>query len=68
MSSGKLSDTDIEYVADMLRAILWVKDDLAGVSDEALTDLKSTLKAAEVALRRVSAELGEIDHAPDDLH
>lgn len=57
MGDTQLSIEDIEYVADMLRAIAWVKSDLGPVSPETLTDLEVSLGAAESALRRVAAEL-----------
>ncbi|MCR9271477.1 MAG: hypothetical protein NXH72_15910 [Hyphomonadaceae bacterium] len=57
MADRQLSIEDIEYVADMLRAIAWVKDDLGPVSSEALRDLEISLGAAESALRRVAAEM-----------
>ncbi|MEM7328200.1 MAG: hypothetical protein AAF437_05630 [Pseudomonadota bacterium] len=57
MGDTQLSIEDIEYVADMLRAIAWVKSDLGPVSTETLTDLEVSLGAAESALRRVAAEM-----------
>ncbi|MEO1662030.1 MAG: hypothetical protein AAFR51_13645 [Pseudomonadota bacterium] len=57
MADPQLSVEDIEYVADMLRAVAWVKRDLGPVSAEALQDLEESLGAAESALRRVAAEI-----------
>jgi len=57
MGDTQLSIEDIEYVADMLRAIAWVKTDLGPVSTEALSDLEESLAAAESALRRVAVEM-----------
>lgn len=57
MGDTQLSIEDIEYVADMLRAIAWVKSDLGPVAPETLTDLEVSLSAAESALRRVAAEM-----------
>ncbi|MEL7109668.1 MAG: hypothetical protein AAGJ68_01920 [Pseudomonadota bacterium] len=57
MGDTQLSIEDIEYVADMLRAIAWVKTDLGPVSAETLSDLEESLGAAESALRRVAAEM-----------
>ena len=57
MADSQLSVEDIEYVADMLRAVAWVKSDLGPVSPEALKDLEESLGAAESALRRVAAEI-----------
>ncbi|GAB5455798.1 MAG: hypothetical protein Hens2KO_20270 [Henriciella sp.] len=57
MGDQKLSVEDIEYVADMLRAIAWVKDELGPVSNEAISDLAESLGSAESALRRIAAEM-----------
>ncbi len=57
MGDQKLSVEDIEYVADMLRAIAWVKDELGPVSTEAISDLEESLGSAESALRRIAAEM-----------
>lgn len=57
MGDNKLSVEDIEYVADMLRAIAWVKDDLGPVSNKAISDLEDSLVSAETALRRIAAEM-----------
>lgn len=57
MGDTQLSIEDIEYVADMLRAIAWVKSDLGPVSAETLVDLEESLAAAESALRRVAVEM-----------
>ncbi len=57
MGDNQLSVEDIEYVADMLRAIAWVKADLGPVSAETLSELEVSLGAAESALRRVAAEM-----------
>jgi len=59
MGETQLSVKDIEYVADMLRAIAWVKSDLGPVSPEALEDLEDSLGAAESALRRIAAEMAD---------
>lgn len=57
MKDPQLSTEDIEYVADMLRAIAWVKDELGPISTEALKDLDESLGTAESALRRIAAEM-----------
>ena len=57
MKDSQLSTEDIEYVADMLRAIAWVKDELGPISTEALKDLDESLGTAESALRRIAAEM-----------
>lgn len=57
MQDTNIEISDVEYVADMLKAILWVKEDLKYVSQEALRDLEVSLGIAEAALRRVAAEM-----------
>ena len=57
MSKPKLSVDDLMYVADMLRAVAWVREDLRPASPEALHELEECLSAAESALRRVAAEM-----------
>ena len=57
MAKTKLSETDLVYVADMLRAVAWVRSDLSPASPEALHELEECLGAAESALRRVAAEM-----------
>jgi len=57
MGKPKLSVDDLVYVADMLRAVAWVKGELAPASPEALYELEECLGAAESALRRVAAEM-----------
>lgn len=57
MQDTNIEFSDIEYVADMLKAILWVKEDLEHVSQDALDDLEVSLNTAEAALRRVAAEM-----------
>ena len=57
MQETNIETSDVEYVADMLKAILWIKQDLEHVSQEALDDLEISLNVAEAALRRVAAEM-----------
>ena len=57
MNDQPLSSSDIEYIADMLRAVVWAKDDILPVSEETLNDLEASLTTAEAALRRAAAEL-----------
>ena len=52
-----LDADNIAYVADMLKAVIWVQDDFASVSQESLECLEQSLKTAEASLRRVSAEM-----------
>lgn len=55
----RLGVEEIEYVADMLRAISWSKDELLGVASASLDELVHSLAASEAALRRVAAEMGK---------
>ena len=57
MTDVKIETADIEYVADMLKAIVWIKDELPSVPAESLHDLEQSLKIAEAALRRVASEM-----------
>lgn len=57
MHDTNIEISDVEYVADMLKAILWVKSDLEHVSQDTLDDLEVSLNVAEAALRRVAAEM-----------
>ena len=57
MAKTKLSEDDLVYVADMLRAVAWVRTELSPASPEAIHELEECLGAAESALRRVAAEM-----------
>ena len=57
MQDVKIDIADIEYVADMLKAIVWIKDELPSVPSDSLHDLEQSLKIAEAALRRVASEM-----------
>ncbi|MFN3213422.1 MAG: hypothetical protein ACE37M_09975 [Henriciella sp.] len=59
MSEQTLGSTDIEYIADMLRAVVWAKDEILHVSKETLQDLEASLTTAEAALRRAALEMRE---------
>ena len=59
MTEQTLGSTDIEYIADMLRAVVWAKDDILHVSKETLQDLEASLTTAEAALRRAAVEMRE---------
>jgi len=52
-----LGHSEIEYVADMLKAILWIKDDMTIQSSEFRRELELSLVHAEDVLRRLSDEL-----------
>ncbi|MEM8635382.1 MAG: hypothetical protein AAGF33_10440 [Pseudomonadota bacterium] len=55
--SKPLLSSDIEYVADMLRAVFWVKEDLRGVPDQTLEKLARKLPDAEEVLREVAEQM-----------
>lgn len=57
MQDAKIEIEDIEYVADMLKAIVWIKGELPRVSSQSLHDLEQSLLIAEAALRRVASEM-----------
>ena len=57
MNEQTLGSTDIEYIADMLRAVVWAKDEMLDVSPETLRDLETSLTVAEAALRRAALEM-----------
>lgn len=48
---------DIEYVADMLRAVFWVREDLRGVPGQTLEKLGRKLPEAEEVLREVAEQM-----------
>ena len=57
MNDQVLSSNDIEYIADMQRAVVWAKDEMLPVSSDTLRELESSLTQAEAALRRTAVEL-----------
>ena len=59
MNEQTLGSTDIEYIADMLRAVVWAKDEILDESAETLQDLEPSLTVAEAALRRAAVEMRE---------
>jgi hypothetical protein len=54
---NQLSSDELEYVADMLRAIVHFKAHIDLASTEASRELESSLQLAESALRRAVAEM-----------
>ena len=52
-----LDAEDIAYVADMLKAVVWARNDLGAVSQQSLDCLEQSLKTAEASLRRIAAEM-----------
>ncbi|MEP1144844.1 MAG: hypothetical protein ABJH52_14070 [Henriciella sp.] len=63
MTDNELGPIDIEYIADMLRAVVWAKDELLPISPETLQELEVSLSTAEAALRRAVAELKALHRA-----
>lgn len=57
MTQTCLQSEDIRYIADMLKAVAWAKENLGVISSETLDELQVTLAAAEACLRRVCAEM-----------
>ena len=57
MEDQELSFEDIEYIADMLQAVAWAKDDLLPISAETHRELDTGLALAEAALRKAATEL-----------
>lgn len=52
-----LGHSDIEYVADMLAAILWIQNDFAASSRDLIPELDQSLRQAETVLRKLSRDL-----------
>ena len=59
VTSPQVSPEDLVYIADMLRAVVWVKNDLGSISRETLVELEHSLGLAAASLRRLSAEMTE---------
>ena len=57
MEHQTLRPEDVEYVADMLRAIVWAQDTLGVENSDLLVELEDMLGGAEDVLRRLSAEM-----------
>lgn len=57
MDAEKLRPEDIEYVADMLWAIVWTQDSLGVENADLLVELETSLAGAEAVLRRLSLEM-----------
>ncbi len=57
MSKNELTANDLEYVADMLRAVAFFKEDIKKVSAQTLEELDACLHVAEAALRRAITEI-----------
>jgi hypothetical protein len=66
MNEEQLPPQDLEYVADMLKAIAFFKDEIDPLSEQTLKDLDQCLRTAEAALRRTVAELksSNAEHKP----
>ena len=63
MNEEQLPPEDLKYVADMLKAIAFFKDEIDTVSKQTLENLDESLRTAEAALRRTIAELQSSDGA-----
>lgn len=57
MNKEPLTSNDLEYLADMLRAVAFFKDDIEKVSAPTLKELGACLQVAEAALRRAITEI-----------
>ena len=57
METTCLDAEDLDYVADMLRAISWAQTELGVSSQEMRAELEDAWGAAEAALRRGSLEM-----------
>ena len=57
MSEKKIDSEDLEYVADMLRAVAYFKEEIETVSASTLEELEASLLMAEAALRRAISEM-----------
>lgn len=58
MSDDKILDSnDLEYVAEMLRAVFVVRHELDATSDQMLRELEETLPRAEAALRNFAVSM-----------
>ena len=67
MNDDKILDSnDLEYVAEMLRAIFVVRCELDVTSSQTLRELEEALPRAEALLRRVAAELSRSNIIPLD--
>ena len=61
MEDEKLSAEDLEYVADMLRAVSFFRANIDALSTETREELGDSLKTAEAALRRAISEIDTED-------
>ena len=57
MKEPTLSPDDLLYIAEMLRAVRWVSNELQPSTVEAINELEESSKITEAALRRVAAEM-----------
>jgi len=56
VQNSYLTDSDLEYIADILAAVIWAEQDLPLLKHQTKSELIQHLKLAEAALRRASAE------------
>lgn len=66
---SSLDATELEYLADLLRALLYFKDDISGVSIKSLKRLEITLAESECALRAAVGEMRSLRscHSTSDI-
>lgn len=55
--SDNLTASDLEYVADMLAAIAYFKNEIGDASPQTIDELCAALRIAEAALRRAVSEI-----------
>lgn len=55
--SNNLAACDLEYVADMLAAIAFFKNEIGDASPQTIDELCAALRIAEAALRRAVSEI-----------
>lgn len=63
MKKHYVSETDFEYVADLLRALRVFAPEMEHISNQTAQDLIESLAVSEAALRRAAAEIASL---PDD--
>ena len=61
MAEGQLKSKDIEYISDMLRAVLWVRGELGVSTEELQVELKRVLEPAIGVLKLVAKDLEDAE-------
>ena len=57
MKDSALSPDDLIYIAEMLRAVRWFRNELHPATAEAIDELDENTGLAEASLRRVAFEM-----------